>query len=382
MSVYKRFALIFACFVYIGLPLCFLALCALLWLYDPLQVWHKPYFRDISFLDETRLQNKGIIKYYDFNSFVLGSSMLRNTSAKEASMKLNGKWVNISMDGSAFNERAVVLAYLFKHKKVSQILYSLDGHRWQGGANTKNFDFLYDDGEFNDIKIYFNRKTILCALRLSTSDKCVGRDKDLEILTNWARKTWSSARFGGFHKWLENKDNEQLKDTLQQLQAIAKSQKIPLYNETTFNKSIKESQEMLEKNILSFVRKHPETKFYFVFPTYSRLSYRLQPAEFLAKTKIVLKWLLKQSQNLPNMKIYAFDDLNYADEIANYKDLTHYNVDMNSMQIDAIANGTHILTPENIDEYLQTMENKIKAYDLAPLIREIKEWEKNQNDKK
>ena len=82
------------------------------------------------------------------------------------------------------------------------------------------------------------------------------------------------------------------------------------------------------------------------------------------------------------MKIYAFDDLNYADEIANYKDLAHYNVDMNSMQIDAIANGTHILTPENIDEYLQTMENKIKAYDLAPLIQEIKEWEKNQNDKK
>lgn len=69
-------------------------------------------------------------------------------------------------------------------------------------------------------------------------------------------------------------------------------------------------------------------------------------------------------------------------QLENYCDETHYNVDMNSMQIDAIANGTHILTPENIDEYLQTMGNKIKAYDLAPLIREIKEWEKNQNDKK
>lgn len=380
MSVYKRFALGFiGIFLLISLSLS--GFFFLLWLYDPLQLYHKPYFRDISFLVEMRLQNKGIIKHYDFNSFVLGSSMLRNTSAKEASSKIGGKWVNISMDGSAFNERAVVLTYLFKHKKVSQILYSLDGHRWQGGANTKNFDFLYDD-EFNDIKIYFNRKTILCALRLSTSDKCVGGDKDLEILTNWARETWNSARFGGFHKWLENKDNEQLKDTLQQLQVIAKSQKIPLYNETTFNKSIKESQEMLEKNILDFVRKHPETKFYFVFPTYSRLSYRLQPAEFLAKTKIVLKWLLKQSQNLPNMKIYAFDDLNYADEIANYKDAAHYNVDMNSMQLDAIANGTHILTPENIDEYLQTMENKIKAYDLAPLIQKIKEWEANSSKTK
>ena len=82
-----------------------------------------------------------------------------------------------------------------------------------------------------------------------------------------------------------------------------------------------------------------------------------------------------KSQHLPNMKIYGFDDLDYADNIANYKDLTHYNVDMNSMQLDAIANGTHILTAQNIDNYLATMESKIKSYDISPLIEQIKAWE-------
>ena len=89
----------------------------------------------------------------------------------------------------------------------------------------------------------------------------------------------------------------------------------------------------------------------------------------------MLIWFVKESVQYDNIKIYGFDTTNYPDNILNYRDSIHYNVDMNSMQIDAIANGTHILTPENIDEYLQTMENKIKAYDLAPLIREIKEWE-------
>ena len=50
---------------------------------------------------------------------------------------------------------------------------------------------------------------------------------------------------------------------------------------------------------------------------------------------------------------------------------------MNSMQIDAIANATHILTAENIDEYLQTMEHKIKSYDLASLLQKIKQWKPN-----
>ena len=55
---------------------------------------------------------------------------------------------------------------------------------------------------------------------------------------------------------------------------------------------------------------------------------------------------------------------------------------MNSMQLDAIASGTHILTPQNIESYLATMEAKIKAYDLTPLISEIKAWEAEQNKSK
>ncbi|EAJ5682006.1 hypothetical protein BXA13_06775 [Campylobacter lari] len=83
-------------------------------------------------------------------------------------------------------------------------------------------------------------------------------------------------------------------------------------------------------------------------------------------------YLVDESQKYSNVKIYGFDDLDYADDIANYKDLTHYNIDMNEMQLDAIKNQTNILTPENMDEYFKIMEEKIKNYDLNPLIEQIK----------
>ena len=72
-----------------------------------------------------RMQDKGIIAYYDFDSFIMGSSMLMGSSSKEATEKLGNKWINIALNGSRFNQRAVILDYLFKHKKPKSIIYTL-----------------------------------------------------------------------------------------------------------------------------------------------------------------------------------------------------------------------------------------------------------------
>lgn len=114
MSVYKRFASIFACFAYIALPLCFLALCALLWLYDPFMFFHKPLFREQTYHSDMRIQARGIIDFTEFDSVILGTSLIKNTSAKEAGEKLGGKWVNLSLDGSTFKERATCCSIYFK----------------------------------------------------------------------------------------------------------------------------------------------------------------------------------------------------------------------------------------------------------------------------
>ena len=394
MNANQRFVIssLLLSFVFLG------CLFALLYVYDPLQLYHKPYFRETTFFNEMRIQDKGIIRNYDFNSFILGSSMFANTSAKEADEKIRfynqlaisdnsiikrrgienkfNKWVNITVIGGTFNERAVIMRYLFRTKEVRHLVYSID-FTILGTNDTSSFEFLYDDNEINDLKLYINETYILCALTFSTREKCVGKDKNLDTLTNWAIHYQDS--LGGIRNWLPHRDNKPINDTLTKLENITT---ISPYKIEPFDGSIESEQKNIRDNILYFTRKYPNTHFHLIIPTYSKLFYQLEPSAFYAQIKTILKWLVLETQNLPNVKIYGFDDLDYANDIASYIDATHYNVDMNSMQLDAIANGTHILTPENIDEYLQTMENKIKAYDLAPLIQEIKEWEKNQNDKK
>lgn len=48
-------------------------------------------------MKDMRMQARGLILYKDFDSAIIGTSMLENTSAKEANKKLGGNWINLSL---------------------------------------------------------------------------------------------------------------------------------------------------------------------------------------------------------------------------------------------------------------------------------------------
>ena len=70
-----------------------------LFIYDPLKLFHnRGKYKDY-IQGNMREQAAGIINNRDFDSIILGTSMLENTSAKEASKQLSGNFVNISVPG-------------------------------------------------------------------------------------------------------------------------------------------------------------------------------------------------------------------------------------------------------------------------------------------
>ncbi|MCW1361133.1 hypothetical protein OLQ22_09085 [Campylobacter jejuni] len=350
-----------------------LILFALLYIRDPFWFFHKPYFREESFMRDMRMQARGIILHKDFDSVIIGTSMLENTSAKEASEKLGDKWVNLSLSGSALNERNIILNYLFKHKQIRKIIYSLDVFTLNNALeqDTKSFSFIYNDNAYKNFKVYFSKKFILCALTFSKKEKCIGKS-NLDTLVNWGIE--NKNEFGNFKNWNKNLlQSKELQDSVLNIQDF----------NPNYNIDISKNKNYIKQQLLKIINKHPNTRFYLIIPSYSRLNYRLcsfegyynKDSELFSKYQAVLKWLVKETSKYPNVKIYGFDDLDYADDIRNYKDPAHYNTNMNSMQLDAIKNQTNILTPENMDEYFKIMEEKIRNYDLTPFVEFIKKQE-------
>lgn len=338
----------------------------ILWLYDPLQLFHKPIFRETTFFGDMRLAARGIIRYYDFDSVILGTSMLENNSAKEAGEKLGGKWVNLSLINSSYDERAVVLEYLFGYKKPQKIIYSLESFTIASIKDSSRFDYLYDGNPLDDFKVYLNDKFILCALAWRESKDCTGRD--LEELLKWSNHEDLKILFGGFEKWLKYGKKETI--------AMLKNIKDTPFVVKKDNFDLEKQRSYIQTYVLDFVAENPQTQFYFIVPTYSRLSYRIGSDNFDNKAfynrALNLKWFVQELEKYPNAKIYGFDTLDYADDIANYRDFTHYNVDMNSLHLDSIRGEKHILDSNNIDSYLKAMEDKIKNYDLKPFIEKAK----------
>ena len=382
-KMYKRFCFGFA-WAFVPAILGFVVLLFLLWLYDPFWFFHKPYFREQTFMDDRRLAVKGMVDFMEFDSAIFGSSMLENTLSKEADEKIGGKWLNLAINSSRIYEREVLLLRILKRKKIKQIIYALENYFLVKGNAKDEPDFKplnLSRSFFQNFNLYLsNEQFISCALKWSKDRHCVGR-----VLNTYAR--WYSPSNLGFDGWSDGEKQIFLKE-------------LPLYENNAYKEvefDILGIQTYLKEHILHYVAENPQIKFHFILPTQSRFFWKLpyfwnrtnvwiedtttyrSPQQYYNDYKTMLIWLVQECAKYENVKIYGFDDLDYADNLDNYTDARHYNVDMNSMQLDAIANGTHILTPKNIDEYLQTMENKIKAYDLTPLINEIKAWETEQN---
>ncbi|MGX2983757.1 hypothetical protein [Helicobacter sp. 23-1045] len=369
---YKIYSLCFgAIFACVALPM--LALIALLYVYDPLQLFHKPIFRAQTFHGDMRIQARGIVDYVEFDSAIVGSSMLENTSISEAEAKLGGKWVNLSMGGAHPVERAVLLEYLLRAKKPKRILYSLDTHSMvldkAGGRAIK--EQLYGDNFTPKMQFYIDKRFIKCAIKWSKSPECVGHKEMQQIPSAYMQ---TCAKDAGFLNWCQNE---------RVIKFLRKADE--KWQPKAFKGSIKNSQNLINKYILDFVRANPHTEFHLAISAYSTFYYRVRiddgyvpnPKEHFDKWGQILRWMVNESQKLPNMKIYGFDDLPLTDDVRNYTDQGHYRIGtpLNSIALDAMQNGAHILTPQNVEAYLSAFERKVRNYDIKPLFAELKRWE-------
>lgn len=341
----------------LSIPIIFIVFYAIsMYIYDPFQFFHKAWFRDISFQSDMRAQAIGIIRHYgDFNSVILGSSLLKNTSAKEANEKLKGEWRNLSMLGSYFSERKVLLDYLFKHKNIDNIIYSLDGYSLVNPKDNIDMSFkslYYQDSLLPYIKFYTNRHFFFCLLRFSNSKDCVGEKPNQAIYTPKIKRWFYGAQF----EYIKNFNT----DTVD-----------------TSNFNLDKQKKYIKVNLLSFIQKYPKTKFYIIIPPLPRDFYKfsvfknyfnyLESPIYFTKLKILTKWILEQTKKYDNVEFYGFDTTNYPDNYKNYVDNVHYKPDMNSMQLDAIKNNTNKLTLDNIDQYFLLMEKKIQLFDMEQI---------------
>lgn len=338
---------------------------------DPLQLFHKQ-SNQKSLVMNPRHQVAGIINNYNFNSIIIGTSMLENTSAEESSKILGGKFFNLSLSGSDFYTRSIVLDYVLKKKKLKKILFSLDDIGLVNArvSNTSNFDFLYDNNKFNDIKVYISSKYLICSLY---NPHCL-EDVDIDRPFAWYKIKDYSKRLGGLDNWFKGNSNKQIIAFKEILEIIKKIKLGKTNIEEEYKKNLINSQKYIENTLIKHISKYPHIEFIFVLPPYSRIKYAIDSQYNVSKFyryKANIEYLINQSKVYSNLKIYGWGNHSFVDDIANYKDPIHYDYKINTWMLSAIKREEGLLTVENVGSYLKIFTKKSLEYDLFVIGNKI-----------
>lgn len=366
---YKKFTILFfvLCIIYTAI------IAARLWYIDPLHLFHKPYVCKDSLFKNQRFSNSLIIREYDFDGIIIGTSMLENTSANEASDILGGKFMNLAMSGSTFSERKIVLNHAFKHKKINQVVYSLDPLTILAAArqipdyyDPDLFSFLYDENKFNDVKAYLNAAFMKRIFKYKCNKNSIDRPN--------AWMTPKDQTMYGFEAWANRQANLK-EDITEILDAVDDIKNNHTQKPTDLTKEIDIARKYIDDNVLIFVKQHPETEFHMFIPPYARMynAIKVQARynDFII-AKESLRYLVSQTQKYKNLKIYGWGDTDYPDDTNNYKDLKHYHHDFNTLMLYYIAQNNGRLTPDNFDAYYDEFEKKSQAFDLMPFYQRLK----------
>ena len=352
--------------------------------YDPLHVFHKSWItKSDRFHSDMRVQAAGIINNFDFDSIIIGSSMMRGTSAILASNKLGGKFVNISSNGASIFERNYITSYALKKKKIKKVITSFDTGMEQNliKSNPKfplsKFDFLYDDISYNDMNVYWNYKFLSCLITLSTSSYCLGYKRDIQRPIEWFEKfNKKNKRVSGIKNWVHN--NKGRGKTIHA--RIYRHMKSPITSEKVYAQKMQLTLNIIEQSLFSLIKEHPSVEFHIIFPPYSRFLYALwqkkNPYKYLLY-KETLRYLVVHGSKYRNLKVYSFDDMSYLNELNNYRDMRHYNTEMNNVILNAIRDKSNIIDAGSIDVFLGMIDKITSNYSLNNELNYILDSYKN-----
>lgn len=320
---------------------------------DPYFHFHKP-VKGISYvLENERYQNDGILRNFDYDTIITGTSLDQNEKVSEVEDLFGGRAVKVPFAGGYFPELSFTLDNALKRNRANRVIMSLgystyietEFNDW-GHPEFRYPMYLYDNNIFNDVKYIFDISTLNMLLR--------------NILRTL--RGVPSTSFDEYSRW-EEKETFGKSILLEKYYRDKDKHKVVTGKEDMIRKNIKE-------NLVNLVNKYPNTEFDFYFPPFNIIYwYDLKQNDALYDKIDGVKAVIEELLPCKNVKLYYF--LNESDIITNfnnYKDTVHYSAKVNSFMLKKIKEKENLLTKDNYIGYINKSKEFYGNYNYEPLF--------------
>ena len=143
-------------------------ICILVIKIDPYFHYHKPDLNKYYYsLDNQRSQNNGVIKNFDYDALITGSSMTENFKTSEMDHIFAVKSIKVPFSGGTYKEINDNLVFALENNlKLKTIVRSLDYSKIFDDKDLMRTDlgeyptYLYDSNPVNDVRYLFNKDVV------------------------------------------------------------------------------------------------------------------------------------------------------------------------------------------------------------------------------
>lgn len=278
---------------------------------DPMFHYHAP-LKFLSYpLVNERYQNNGIVKHFDYDSVITGTSMTENFKTSEAQKLFGSDFIKVAFSGGGYTEIGDNLkaAYDSGHE-IKYVIWGLDYDKMIYGKNYRytekgDFpDYLYNDSSLDDIKYFFDPVVVKLAGSVVKSTVTGRAATSFDVYENWS---------AGYEYGRDE---------------VIKSCEL--------NASASKMQQLTDAD------------------------------RAVVTENLITKELLKYD----NVRLYSFrGNSELICNLDNYKDAKHYGEWVNSQMLQWMKNDEYRITEENLAEYEKNADDLIKSYDYDQLLK-------------
>lgn len=318
---------------------------------DPFFQYHKPLEGFPYVVDDQVDMNPGLAKNLDYDSCILGSSMVVNFNTDYFADELGLNTAKLPYNGAYPKDQSNILKIIFDAKgdTIKRVFLGVDEMNYSGDIDETKFpitDYLYDDNILNDVQYIYNKDVLL--------DYCIKPLIDRSDATSWNMiyPFW----------WQEEHYQKALVLMYYEPAEINKE-------EVSADPFIDAIEKNLDVNIIPYIEAHPETTFTMFYPPYSILYWndvnnRNELEVVMEKYRYISNRLLEYD----NVELYFFQ--NQKDIICNlnnYADYTHYNTGVCEYMVKCFASGECKVTKDNLEDNIDALYELTSSYDYEAI---------------
>jgi len=321
---------------------------------DPYFHYRKPYSDKFN-LQNQRYQNDGILKHFDYDALIIGTSMCENFKVSELDNLFNCNAIKTCFSGAGYKEiNENIKVAIENNEDLKTIVRCLDYNQLLLDEDYSRYNsyptYLYDDTILNDYKYLLNKDTtsdsLKFLLKLLTGKKLNNSFDDYSF--------WGDTASYGKESVMEEYTRVDKVDSLGGLTDQEKER-------------IKSS---IKNNVLSTINLNINIEYYIFFSPYSilfwdDLNQQGELQKHIEAEKIIIEMLLECS----NVKLFSFfDDYSLVTDLNNYKDPGHYSPETNSQILTWMKNGKGLLTKANYENYINNNLNFYLNYNYEEIF--------------